>query len=225
MAAASRDDVRHVADPVVRAAGLDLEDVSISPAGRRSVVRVVVDGDDGVDLDLVAEVSRSVSAALDESDVFGSRPYVLEVTSPGVDRPLTAPRHWRRALRRLVAVELVDGEALTGRLVETDSASARLDVDGTVHEIELGQVRSARVQVEFARAPGGPPPPGGDDAGDLGDEDGEDGADDLGDEDDDDADDLGDADELEDDDDAADDDAADAADDADVHDDETRGTT
>lgn len=169
MAGISRDDVRRVADPVVRAAGLDLEDVSISPAGRRSVVRVVVDGDDGLDLDLVADVSRAVSEALDESDVFGSTPYVLEVTSPGVDRPLTAARHWRRALRRLVAVELVDGDLLTGRLVETDSASARLDVDGTVHEIELGQVRTARVQVEFARVSSGPGAPG--DPGDEADED------------------------------------------------------
>jgi len=160
VARTSPADVREVADPVVRAAGLDLEDVTVSPAGRRSVVRVVVDGDDGLDLDAVAEVSRAVSDALDEADVFGSTAYVLEVTSPGVDRPLTAPRHWRRALSRLVAVELVDGAALTGRLVETDSASAMLDVDGTVHEIELGQVLSARVQVEFAHVPGGPDPVG-----------------------------------------------------------------
>ena len=227
MAGTSREDVRRVADPVVRAAGLDLEDVGISPAGRRSVVRVVVDGDAGVDLDVVAEVSRSVSAALDEADVFGTQPYVLEVTSPGVDRPLTAPRHWRRALRRLVAVELVDGQTLTGRLVETDSASARVDVDGTVHEIELGQVRNARVQVEFGRVPGGPPAPGGaDDDADLEDDD------DADLEDDEDADD-----EAEDPDDADDADLdaaggsdpddieADADADADLHDDDTKGTT
>ncbi len=176
MGRTSPADVREVADPVVRAAGLDLEDVTVSPAGRRSVVRVVVDGDDGLDLDAVAEVSRAVSDALDEADVFGSTAYVLEVTSPGVDRPLTAPRHWRRALSRLVAVELVDGAVLTGRLVETDSASAMLDVDGTVHEIELGQVRSARVQVEFARVPGGPDPVGSQLSG--GDSDGDDSDDD-----------------------------------------------
>ncbi len=184
MARTSPADVREVADPVVRAAGLDLEDVTVSPAGRRSVVRVVVDGDDGLDLDAVAEVSRAVSDALDEAGVFGSTAYVLEVTSPGVDRPLTAPRHWRRALSRLVAVELADGAALTGRLVETDSASAMLDVDGTVHEIELGQVRSARVQVEFAHVPGGPDPVGSQSSGDDDDSDDDDSDDDDSDDDD-----------------------------------------
>lgn len=154
MASTSREDVRQVADPVIRAAGLELEDVSITPAGRRRVVRLVVDSDRPLDLDAVAEVSRVVSAALDDSDVFGTQPYVLEVSSPGVDRPLTAPRHWRRALRRLVAVELEDGTTLTGRVVEADSASVQLDVDGTVHELELADVRHARVQVEFSRAAG-----------------------------------------------------------------------
>jgi len=162
VASTSREDVRQVADPVVRAAGLELEDVSITPAGRRRVVRLVVDSDRALDLDAVAEVSRVVSSALDEADVFGAQAYTLEVSSPGVDRPLTEPRHWRRALRRLVAVELADGTTLTGRVVEADTASARLDVDGTVHELELGDVRHARVQVEFSRPAG----PDGDDPGD-----------------------------------------------------------
>lgn len=162
MASTSREDVRQVADPVVRAAGLELEEVSITPAGRRRVVRLVVDSDRALDLDAVAEVSRIVSAALDEADVFGAAAYTLEVSSPGVDRPLTEPRHWRRALRRRVAVELADGTTLTGRVVEADTASARLDVDGTVHELELGEVRHARVQVEFSRPAG----PDGDDPGD-----------------------------------------------------------
>lgn len=151
MATTSAEDVRRVADPVVRAAGLDLEDVSVTPAGRRRVVRVVVDSDTRLDLDAVADVSRVVSDALDAADVFGTQPYVLEVSSPGVDRPLTQPRHWRRATGRLVAAELTDGTSLTGRVVETDSASVQLDVDGTIHEIPLSEVRSARVQVEFSR--------------------------------------------------------------------------
>ena len=151
MAPSSSAEVRAVVDPVVRAAGLDLEDLAVVPAGRRRVVRVTVDGDDPPDLDAVAEVSRAVSDALDAADAFGSAPYTLEVGTPGVGRPLTAPRHWRRALRRLVAAELVDGTPLTGRLVEADSAAVRLDVGGTVHEVAYADVRSARVEVEFAR--------------------------------------------------------------------------
>ena len=84
-------------EPVVAEAGFDLEDVLVTPAGKRRQVRVIVDGDGGVSLDDVAVVSQRVSAALDDSAAMGSGPYVLEVTSPGVDRPLTQPRHWRRA--------------------------------------------------------------------------------------------------------------------------------
>src|SRR3954465_12168250 len=90
-------------EPVVGAAGYDLEELVVTPAGRRSIVRVVVDRDEGVTLDDIAECSRAVSAVLDENDGdLGRTPYVLEVTSPGVDRPLTDPRHWRRNTGRAV---------------------------------------------------------------------------------------------------------------------------
>ena len=83
--------------PVVAAAGMDLESVRVTVAGRRRLLRVVVDSDYGVSLDDAALVSREVSAALDATNVMGDVPYTLEVSSPGVDRPLTEPRHWRRA--------------------------------------------------------------------------------------------------------------------------------
>ena len=102
------DAVTSLLDPVVTAAGLVLEGVIITPAGKRRVVRVVVDLPEdrtgSLDLDAVAEVSRSVSDALDGSDVLGGSPYVLEVGTPGVDRPLTERRHWSRARGRLVTV-------------------------------------------------------------------------------------------------------------------------
>ena len=90
--------------------GLDVEAVELSPAGERRVLRVAVDKDGGVTLDDVAEATRAVSAVLDESDALGEQPYTLEVTSRGVDRPLTLPRHWRRNVGRLVTVTLTDGE-------------------------------------------------------------------------------------------------------------------
>ena len=94
-------------EPVVGAAGYDLEELVVTPAGRRSIVRVVVDRDAGVTLDDIAEVSRAVSDVLDANDDgMGRAPYVLEVTSPGVDRPLTEPRHWRRNAGRLVTVAI-----------------------------------------------------------------------------------------------------------------------
>ena len=94
----------------IEALGLDLEAVDLSRAGKRSVLRVAVDKDGGVDLDDIAAATGEVSRVLDDSDVMGQSPYTLEVSSPGVDRPLTLPRHWRRNAGRLVKAALVDGE-------------------------------------------------------------------------------------------------------------------
>lgn len=144
-AAVSRDRVRDVLSPVVEAAGFDLEDVAVTAAGRRHVVRIVVDRDGGLDLDAVAEVARVVSAALDESDATGETPYTLEVTSPGVDRPLTQPRHWRRATGRLVKAA-----GVTGRVVAAGDDHVTLDVDGETREILYAELGAGKVQVEFS---------------------------------------------------------------------------
>ena len=141
----SRDRVRDVLSPVVEAAGFDLEDVAITAAGRRNVVRVVVDRDGGLDLDAVAEVARVVSAALDETNATGDSPYTLEVTSPGVDRPLTQPRHWQRARGRLVRAS-----GVTGRVVDADDDGVRLDVDGDVRAIRYDDLGAGHVEVEFS---------------------------------------------------------------------------
>jgi len=137
--------VRDVLSPVVTAAGFDLEDVAITAAGRRNVVKVVVDRDGGLDLDAVAEVARVVSAALDDSDATGESPYTLEVTSPGVDRPLTEPRHWRRATGRLVKAGTI-----TGRVLDADDAVVTIDVDGETREIPYADLGAGKVQVEFS---------------------------------------------------------------------------
>jgi len=135
----------------IEALGLDLEAVDLSKAGKRSVLRIAVDKDGGVDMDDIAAATSEVSRLLDDSDVMGNATYTLEVSSPGVDRPLTLPRHWRRNTDRLVKVSLADGEEVTGRIVETDETGAGLDVDGSVRRIELGDVAKARVQIEFTR--------------------------------------------------------------------------
>jgi ribosome maturation factor RimP len=150
MAAMTSSRVRPVLEPVVTAAGYDLEDVNVTAAGRRSVVRVVVDRDGGIDLDAVAEVSRAVSDALDAADSLGSSPYVLEVTSPGVDRPLTLPRHWRRNVGRLVRA----GER-SGRIVAADEDGVTLDIAGEQQVIGYPELGAGQVQVEFSRPGGG----------------------------------------------------------------------
>ncbi|MCZ2838941.1 ribosome maturation factor RimP [Modestobacter sp. VKM Ac-2985] len=157
-------------EPVVTAAGYDLEELVVRPAGQRSVVRVVIDRDAGVSLDDVAELSRALSEVFDAQDeALGRSPYVLEVTSPGVDRPLTLPRHWRRNVGRLVSVAVGPDsgrEELTGRVLRVDDDGVVLAVEKggtkkgqvrkavgerTVRWAELGE---ARVQVEFTRPAG-----------------------------------------------------------------------
>jgi ribosome maturation factor RimP len=149
-----RAQLRAVVEPVVVRAGYDLEDLTVSRAGRRHVVRVVVDADGGINLDAVAVVSRAVSAALDAAEETGGEllagEYQLEVSSPGVDRPLTLPRHWRRNVGRLVKVG-VDDRQLTGRVVGADDDGIVLDVDGTAHEVGYPRLGPGRVQVEFNR--------------------------------------------------------------------------
>lgn len=137
--------------PVVERSGYDLEEVTVTAAGRRNLIRVFVDRDGGIDLDAVAEVSRLVSDVLDEDDDAFAGPYVLEVSSPGVDRPLTEPRHWRRATGRLVKVP-VGEQAITGRVVSTDGAGVRFDIEGAGREVAWGDLGPGRVQVEFSAA-------------------------------------------------------------------------
>jgi ribosome maturation factor RimP len=151
-----REHLLDVLTPVVAATGHDLEDVTVTSAGRRSLVRVIVDADGGVDLDAVAEVSRVVSEVLDEDAEGGAAfagPYVLEVSSPGVDRPLTEERHWRRAVGRLVETPVGDAK-LTGRVLHTDDAGVTLDVDGARRTIGWGELGPGRVHVEFNRGEG-----------------------------------------------------------------------
>jgi ribosome maturation factor RimP len=140
-------------EPVVTAAGYDLEDVTVTPAGRRSLVRVSVDADGGIDLDAVAEVTRAVSGALDDETPGGAAfagPYVLEVSSPGVERPLTEQRHWRRAVGRLVDVE-IDAAPVTGRVLDVAGDEVTLEISGRRRTVPLTALGRGKVQVEFNR--------------------------------------------------------------------------
>lgn len=130
---------------------LDVEAVEVTPAGKRRVLRIAVDKDGGVTLDDVAEATREISQVLDDSDVMGEMPYTLEVTSRGVDRPLTLPRHWRRAQDRLVKVALVEGGDVTGRVLSASEDAATLDVAGKQRELAYADVDKAVVQIEFSR--------------------------------------------------------------------------
>jgi ribosome maturation factor RimP len=140
-------------EPVVAAAGMDLESVRMSVAGKRRLLRIVVDGDHGVSLDDAADVSREISAMLDEANALAEVPYTLEVSSPGVDRPLTEPRHWRRAVGRLVKVKVTGEPAVEGRIVAADADGVTLDLAGRERRFGQGELGAGAIQIEFGRIP------------------------------------------------------------------------
>jgi ribosome maturation factor RimP len=152
------DSVRRVVTPVVDGAGLYLEDVAVSRAGSRSVVRITIDlPEDAVgslDSDTLGEASRAINAALDADDVVAGA-YTLEVSTPGTSRPLTEPRHFRRARTRLVTLRLADGGTATGRLTDVvddaEGAVLVLDGDDGVRRVPLADVRKGKVEVELKR--------------------------------------------------------------------------
>ena len=148
---ATRDRIEAELLGPLSALGLDVEAVEITPAGKRRVLRVAVDKDGGVNLDDIAGATREVSSVLDESDVMGEHPYTLVVTSRGVDRPLTLPRHWRRNETRLVKVALVEGAEVEGRITSSTDEAVTLDVDGSDREVAYADIAKARIQIEFNR--------------------------------------------------------------------------
>jgi ribosome maturation factor RimP len=155
------DRLRELLEPLAAERGMDLEDVKITPAGRRRVLRIAVDTDEGVELEACAELSRAASSVLDASDVMGGSPYTLEVTSPGAERPLTEDRHYRRSVGRLIRLRLHEGGELTARLLGMDEAGLDLEVPGekgrkaTARRVEFAEIAAARVELEFSRRPAG----------------------------------------------------------------------
>jgi len=135
----------------LEALGLDLEAVDLSKAGKRSVLRVAVDKDGGVSMDDIAEATKAISEVLDESDLMGNNAFTLEVSSPGVDRPLTLPRHWRRNATRLVKVNLADGDPIEGRIVDSDDDGVTLDVAEVEVRVAYSAITKAKIQIEFKR--------------------------------------------------------------------------
>jgi ribosome maturation factor RimP len=160
--AVDADKVAGLLTPVASALDMDLEGVRITAAGRRRLLRIVVDADGGVSLHDIALVSRELSAVLDDSAVMGEQPYTLEVSSPGVDRPLTERRHWRRAIGRLVvapltaepsdgdAAETTAGTTVEGRVTGATADGITIDVAGESRRFGYGDLGPGKIKVEFA---------------------------------------------------------------------------
>ena len=152
---ALKDQISELITPALHQAGYFLEDVNLVTPGQHRIVTVIVDGESALNLDQVTVASKMVSELLDETAFMGETPFTLEVTSPGIDRPLTLPRHFAKNNDRLLKVTKSDGEVVTGRIL----SNTENDVTLTVAEkkevkkvtINLSDIKRAQVEIEFNR--------------------------------------------------------------------------
>ncbi|AOW92409.1 ribosome maturation factor RimP [Rhodococcus sp. WMMA185] len=150
----SKERVTELISDLVQGQGYDVEDVAVTLAGRHSAVRIMVDSDSGLQLDAVAKLSHEISEVFDSVSDFGESPYTLEVTSPGIDRPLTHERHWRRARGRKARIDLAH-ETVVGRIGAVDGGSVSVVVGSRtgldIRRVQIRDVHKAVVQVEFSK--------------------------------------------------------------------------
>ena len=155
---ALKDQIAQLVTPAVEAQNLFLEDVLVTSPGKHRIITCIVDGPATLNLDQVTAVSRAISELLDEAPFMGETPFTLEVTSPGVDRPLTAPRHFVKNQGRLLKIVKVDGVTVTGRIEESTENSVTLSYTEKREEkrieIQFTEIKRATVEIEFNRKHG-----------------------------------------------------------------------
>ena len=141
--------------PAVEKAGFFLEDVQVVSPGKHRIITCIVDGQSPLNLDQVTSISREISEILDSADFMDDSAFTLEVTSPGVDRPLTLPRHWYKNLNRLVKVVNKDGSVVNGRIASVEESHVILieDIKGKSkeHNVVYSNIKRATVEIEFNR--------------------------------------------------------------------------
>ena len=140
-----KEDISAAITPALEALGFYLEDVTITSAGRRSMLTVIVDGDTHLSLDQVTSATKAIGEIVESIQSLGETPFTLEVTSPGLDRPLTKVRHWQKNINRLVKVVLQDGSEIKGRIKDVSEVSAIVDEEN----INYSDIKRATLEVEF----------------------------------------------------------------------------
>ena len=140
-----KEDISAAITPALEALGFYLEDVTIISAGRRSMLTIIVDGDTHLSLDQVTSATKAIGEIVESVQSLGETPFTLEVTSPGLDRPLTKVRHWQKNINRLVKVVLLDGSEIKGRIKDVNEVSATVDEKN----INYSDIKRATLEVEF----------------------------------------------------------------------------
>ena len=139
-------------NPAVTRAGFVLEEVSVTPVGKRRLISVVVDCENrNPSLDEVTVVSKEVSSILDTYSQLGEMPFTLEVTTPGIDRPLTELRHWKKNIGRLVKITPNTGEKYVARINEVLPREVVLELKNQESKVQFSDIARAQIEVEFNR--------------------------------------------------------------------------
>jgi ribosome maturation factor RimP len=140
-----KEEISAAITPALSDLGFYLEDITITSAGRRSMLTVIVDGDTHLSLDQVTVATKAISEIVENIQSLGQAPFTLEVTSPGLDRPLTKPRHWRKNIDRLVKIVLLDGKEIKGRVKDATEISATVDDQ----VVKFSDIKRATLEIEF----------------------------------------------------------------------------
>ena len=152
------DQITELIEPAVSAQGFFLEEVQLVSPGKHRIVTCIVDGEVALNLDQVTSVSRAISELLDESPIMGDTAFTLEVTSPGIDRPLTKPRHFAKNQDRLLKVTKSNGDVVTGRILSNTDSAVTLTVEVKKDTAEVviayADIKRAVVEIEFNRKDG-----------------------------------------------------------------------
>jgi len=143
------DDIIAAIKPAIEATGNFLEEITITPAGKRRMLTVIVDGETHLNLDQVTVITKEISEIVENLATLGDLPFTLEVTSPGIDRPLSLPRHWRKNVGRLVKATLTDGTVIEGRITSADDSAALVEGKKNSESITYSDVKRAVLEIEF----------------------------------------------------------------------------
>jgi len=147
---ALKDQIFDLLNPAIEQSGYFLEEIQVATPGKSRIITIIVDSDKPLNLDQVTVVSRQVGELLDSANFIGAAPYTLEVTSPGVDRPLTKPRHWYKNVGRLVKIVMSDGTTFTGRIKSSNEISAVIEHKGE-DTVLFSEIKRAQIEVEFKK--------------------------------------------------------------------------
>jgi len=142
-----QDDVSNTIRPIIEASGNYLEEVKVVAAGKRKLITIIVDGDTYLNLDQVTQITKSISEEIDNLKALGDGAFTLEVTSPGTDRPLTLPRHWKKNIGKLVKIIQMDGSQAAGRIIGSNDLEVELDST----TIKFSEIKKAQLEIEFKK--------------------------------------------------------------------------